>query len=322
MDERVLLATLGDGATHSGAALAQRMGVSRAAVWKQIEALRGAGLPIAAQAGRGYRLQCPLQLLSIEALRAALPRGAGAAWPCIEVHWQLDSTSSELQRRASTLPSGSAVFAERQTAGRGRRGRTWLAPPALGLTFSLLWRFEHGFAALAGLSLAVGVAVAETLRAQGAQGIALKWPNDVQQDGRKLAGILVELGGEFLGPCHAIIGIGLNVCMPASVRAGAGQPVADLADACAGVVPARNALAAALLAALAEALALFARAGFAAFAARYAALDALTGRELSVQAGGETFRARAQGVDARGALRVLRGAQTLLLDSADVSVRA
>ncbi len=322
MDERALLATLADGATHSGAALATRMGVSRAAVWKQIEALRAAGLPIAAQGGLGYRLQGPLQLLDADALRALLPRAAGPAWPCIEVHWQLDSTSSELQRREARLPSGSAVFAERQSAGRGRRGRNWLAPPALGLTFSLLWRFEHGFAALAGLSLAMGVALAETLRAQAAADIALKWPNDVLHDGRKLAGILVELGGEFLGPCHAVIGIGLNVRLPEPTRAQAGQPVADLAEACGGAAPDRNALAAALLAALAEALALFARAGFAAFAARYAALDALAGRELSVQAGGETFRARAQGVDARGALRVLRGAQTLLLDSADVSVRA
>ncbi|MHB1617317.1 MAG: biotin--[acetyl-CoA-carboxylase] ligase [Metallibacterium sp.] len=322
MDERALLATLADGATHSGATLAATLGVSRAAVWKQIENLRAAGLPIAAQGGRGYHLQCPLQLLDGDALRAALPRGVGKAWPCIEIHWQLDSTSSELQRRAALLPSGSAIFAERQSAGRGRRGRSWLAPPALGLTFSLLWRFEHGFAALAGLSLAVGVAVAETLHARGAHAITLKWPNDVQHDGGKLAGILVELGGEFLGPCHALIGIGLNVCMPAAVRADAGQPVADLVDACGGVAPARNALAAALLAALAEVLALFAREGFAAFAARYAALDALAGRELSVQTGSETFRASAQGVDARGALRVLRGAQTLLLDSAEVSVRA
>lgn len=322
MNERDVLLHLSDGATHSGAALAQDLGVSRAAVWKQIEALRAAGVPIEAVAGRGYRLLHPLQLLEVDAVRAALPGSAMAHWPSIEVRWQLDSTSSELQRRASVLPSGSVVFAERQSAGRGRRGRSWLSPPAMGLTFSLLWRFEHGFAALAGLSLVVGIAVAETLRSQGATGVALKWPNDVQYEDRKLAGILVELGGEFLGPCYAVIGIGLNVRLPMAARAGTGQPVADLAEACVGVAPDRNTLAATLLAALADVLVLFGREGFAAFAGRYAALDALAGRELAVQAGNELFRARALGVDARGALRVQRGSRHLQLDSAEVSVRA
>lgn len=322
MNERDVLLRLADGATCSGAALARDLGVSRAAVWKQIEALRAAGVPIEAEGGRGYRLAHALQLLDADAIRAALPRPVAARWPGIEVHWQLDSTSSELQRCASGLPSGSVVFAERQSAGRGRRGRSWLATPAMGLTFSLLWRFEHGFAALAGLSLAVGIAVAEALRACGAAGIALKWPNDVQHEGRKLAGILVELGGEFLGPCHAVIGIGLNVRLPDQARARAGQPVADLAEACGSSVPDRNTLAAALLAALAEVLELFGREGFAAFAARYAALDALAGRALTVQAGSGSFRAQALGVDARGALRVERDGTQLLLDSAEVSVRA
>ena len=322
MDTRALLDTLADGHTHSGAALARRLGVSRAAVWKQIETLRAAGLPVLAEGGRGYRVERPLQMLDAGAIGAALPRAVRALWPCIEVRWQLDSTSSELLRAAEDLPGATALFAEWQTAGRGRRGRGWLAPPLLGLTFSLLWRFEHGYAALAGLSLAIGVAVAETLRALGARDVALKWPNDVQHGGRKLAGILVELGGEFLGPCHAVIGIGLNLHLPRSMREAAGQPVADLAEACGDAMPARNALAAALLAALGEALEQFAHGGFAAFAARYAALDALAGREVTVEAGERRYRARAAGVDARGALRVRRGDGVVVLDSADVSVRA
>ena len=322
MDERALLILLADGDTHSGDALARRLGVSRASVWKHLRALRAAGLPFEAVAGRGYRLDAAVELLDARRIGAALPRAARARWPQIDVRWRLDSTSSALLREVAARPAGTALFAEWQTAGRGRRGRGWLAPPLLGLTFSLLWRFECGYAALAGLSLVVGVAVAETLCAQGAAEVALKWPNDVQHAGRKLGGILVELGGEFLGPCHAVIGIGLNLRLPQVLRDAAGQPVADLADACGGTVPSRNALAAALLAALGEALVCFAQEGFAAFAARYAALDALAGREVTVEAGERRYRARAAGVDARGALRVRREGEVVALDSAEVSVRA
>ncbi len=318
MDERALLCLLADGQTHSGAALAHALGLSRAAVWKQIEALRAAGLPVQAEAGRGYRVTPALQLLDAAALR----RAAGSYWPQVEVPWRVDSTSSELLRRAEDLPGGTALFAEWQNAGRGRRGRTWLAPPLLGLTFSLLWRFTQGYAALAGLSLAMGVAVAETLRRHGADAVMLKWPNDLLHRGHKFGGILVELGGEFLGPCHAVIGIGLNLHLPDALRAQAGQPVTDLAAACAGAVPARNALAADLLLALGAALTSFARDGFAAFVVRYAALDALAGRELRVEWAGRSFRAHAQGVDARGALQVRHAGELLSLDSAEVSVRA
>ena len=321
MSERDVLMRLAAGETCSGAVLARELGVSRAAVWKQIQALRAEGVPIEAHAGAGYRLAHPVKLLDLAALRGVLTPAVASCWPHIEVHWQLDSTSSELQRREPQLPSGSVILAERQTAGRGRRGRKWLAPPAMGLTFSLLWRFQKGFAALAGLSLVVGIALAETLHAMGAHAVALKWPNDVQHDGRKLAGILVELGGDFLGPCFAVIGMGLNLWLPQEVRVQAGQPVADMVDACDGTVPDRNQLVGALLAALAEALDLFAREGFSPFQARYAELDALVGRELTVQKDSESFRVLACGVDSRGALRVRRGKDALVLDSAEVSVR-
>ena len=318
MTTRALLQALATGVPVSGAMLATQLGISRAAVWKQIEQLRARGLPVAARAGQGYALPYPLELLDAAAIRAAAAPGA-----LIEVHAALDSTSSELLRRAEQAADQTFVFAELQSAGRGRRGRVWLAPPALNLTFSVLKRFERGFAALSGLSLAIGVAMAETLATAGVPRLALKWPNDLQADGRKLGGILIELGGEFLGPCHAVIGVGINLRLPPALAAAAGQPVTDLAALCGGTPPARNDLAARLTVALARALEQFAAHGFAPFAARYAALDALRDRALTVSGHGDTFAAVGAGVDARGALRVRRDSGDIAcLDSAEITVRA
>ncbi|MDE1899727.1 MAG: biotin--[acetyl-CoA-carboxylase] ligase [Xanthomonadaceae bacterium] len=318
MTTRTLLEALATGVPVSGTTLATQLGISRAAVWKQVQQLRARGLPVAARAGQGYALPYPLELLDADAMRAAAAPGT-----IIEVHAALDSTSSELLRHADQAADLTFVFAEVQSAGRGRRGRVWLAPPALNLTFSVLKRFERGFAALAGLSLAVGVAVAESLAATGVPRLALKWPNDLQADGRKLGGILIELGGEFLGPCHAVIGVGINLRLPPALAAAAGQPVTDLAALCGGTPPARNDLAARLTVALTQALEQFAGHGFAPFAVRYAALDALRDRALTVSGHGDTFSAIGAGVDARGALRVRReDGGVECLDSAEITVRA
>jgi len=175
-----------------------------------------------------------------------------------------DSTSSELLRRADGgAPGGTVVVADSQSAGRGRRGRHWLSAPADSLTFSLLWRFSGSAMALAGLSLAVGVAVAEALEGLGATGVRLKWPNDVllEREGEfaKLAGILVELAGDRRGT-QAVIGIGLNLRAPAGALP---QPAAGLAEAL-PALPDRHVLLAEMLLALASVLERFEAGGFAA----------------------------------------------------------
>jgi len=316
-----LLDLLSAGAPVSGADLARRLRVSRAAVWKQIEALRAAGLPVEAQAGHGYRLTRPLDRLDAAAIRRALPATVRKRLGALEVHWKLDSTSSEWLRRVEELPDRAFVFAEMQTAGRGRRGRSWVSPPMGNLAFSCLKRFDRGYAALSGLSLAIGVTVARALQACGVRGIGVKWPNDLVHGDAKLAGILVELGGEFLGPCHAVIGIGINLHLPDEARAAIAQPVTDL-GACSGEVPSRNRLAAVMIEHLCEALDLFAASGFAAFASGYAERDALRGRTLRVDDPRGAFEGVAMGVDARGALRVCTSNGERLVDSAEVSVRA
>ncbi|HET9834928.1 MAG TPA: biotin--[acetyl-CoA-carboxylase] ligase [Rhodanobacteraceae bacterium] len=317
-----LLDLLSAEAPVSGADLAQRLRVSRTAVWKQIEALRAAGLPIEAHAGEGYRLIRPLDRLDAAAIRRALSAPVRKRLGALEVHWKLDSTSSELLRRVDELPDRAFVFAEMQTTGRGRRGRTWISPPAGNLAFSCFKRFGQGYAALSGLSLAIGVAVTHALEACGVRGVSVKWPNDLVHHDAKLAGILIELGGEFLGPCHAVIGIGLNLHLPQEARAMIAQPVTDLDELGAGAAPLRNKLAATTIEHLCEALDVFAASGFAAFASGYARYDALRGRTLRVDDPRGAFEGEAMGVDARGALRVRTPHGERLVESAEVTVRA
>ncbi|HEY9112877.1 MAG TPA: biotin--[acetyl-CoA-carboxylase] ligase, partial [Rhodanobacteraceae bacterium] len=223
-----MLDLLAAGDALTGPELASKLGISRAAVWKQIETWRRAGLGIDSGA-HGYRLAHPLEPLGADRIRADLPAAVRRRIGVLENHWRLDSTSSELARRAADLPDLSLVFADWQQAGRGRRGRQWLSPPAVNLQFSCLKRFAGGYAALSGLSLATGVATAQALEDCGVRGVALKWPNDLVHQDAKLGGILVELGGEFMGPCHAIVGVGINLRLSDALRAALDRPCTDLA---------------------------------------------------------------------------------------------
>jgi BirA family biotin operon repressor/biotin-[acetyl-CoA-carboxylase] ligase len=321
MDHRLLLDQLSADRAASGSALAARLGVTRAAVWKQVEVLRALGAPIDAESGRGYRLRWPLEWLDAAGILAELDAGQRRRVGSIDVLWQVDSTSSELLRRGDDTGELLVCCAETQTAGRGRRGRQWLSPLGGNLYFSLRRRFEHGMAALTGLSLAAGTAAIAALADCGIHEAGLKWPNDVQARGRKLAGVLIELGGEFLGPCHAVIGVGINLRLPGALAAALGQPVIDLATLCGDAVPGRNRLAGRLLARLIEALDRFAADGFAAFADEYARLDLLRDQPVSVTDARGTRDGVAAGVDDRGALRVRHGNRIAAYDSADVSVR-
>lgn len=327
MQPAQLLALLATGKPLPGAGLAGQVGVTRAAIWKQIEALRARGVPIEARGVAGYQLPWPLQMLDAKQIRAGLPAPLVRDLGALEVHWELDSTSSELQRRGVAAKDLSVVLAETQSAGRGRRGRTWLSPPGLNLYLSCLKRFDAGFAALSGLSLAIGVIVLRALEQLGIAGAGLKWPNDLlaipaRGQGGKLGGILVELSGEYQGPCAAIIGIGLNLRLTPALHEQAGQPVCDLATLAGGPPPDRNRVAAALITALVEGLRQFERDGFAGFTADYAQHDLLHGQPLQLSGALGVFDGIGAGVDAHGALQVRVADGSLRrIDSADVTVR-
>jgi BirA family biotin operon repressor/biotin-[acetyl-CoA-carboxylase] ligase len=321
MQPQQLLALLASGDTLSGSSLASETGVTRAAIWKQIEALRHRGVPIESAGSAGYRLPWPIQMLDEEGIRLQLPPAIAGRLGALDVFWELDSTSSELQRRGPGAPDFSIVTAETQTAGRGRRGRSWLSPPGLNLYLSCLKRFDAGFASLSGLSLATGVIVLRALHALAIDGARLKWPNDVLTERGKLAGILVELSGEYQGPCAAVIGIGLNLRLTPALHEQAGQPIADLASLCNGTSPDRNRVAAALVTSLVHGLAQFESDGFAAFVDEYAQHDALRGVPLRVSSPAGDLDGVGAGIDARGALQLQTAAGLHGIDSADVTVR-
>lgn len=321
MNEQDLLQQLIAGPV-SGDALASRFGVTRAAVWKRVRALREAGVDIGAAAGRGYALAQPLDLLDGDAIRAALHAPAADALAELQVAWSLDSTNAELLRRDPPSDGVAVLLAERQTAGRGRRGRAWASPLAANLYLSLSRRYGGGLARLGGLSLAAGVAVAEALREAGVVGACLKWPNDIVVGARKLGGLLVEGSGEPAGAARAVVGLGLNVRMPVAVAGAIDQPWIDLA-ALLPDPPRRSELGARLLDHLLPALALFDRDGLAPFLPRYAAHDALRGRTIAVLGGDGTIHAgTALGVADDGALRVATQDGERRFHSGEVSVRA
>jgi BirA family biotin operon repressor/biotin-[acetyl-CoA-carboxylase] ligase len=319
MNERDLLQALTEGPS-SGDALARRFGLTRAAVWKRIEALRAGGVPIHAEAGRGYWLEHPVELLEAGAIRQAMTPAAAGALSDLEVAWSLDSTNAEALRRGAPSQGTRALFAERQTAGRGRRGRSWIGSPGNSLLLSLSRRFDGGLARLGGLSLVAGVAVAEALQAIGLQEVALKWPNDVVVAQRKLGGLLVEGSGEAAGSASAVVGLGLNLRMPASAGAALDQPWTDLASHLASL-PARNVIAARLLDHLLPALDQFDAAGLPPFLARYARLDALQGAQIVLHGHAGQVDGIALGVASDGALRVAVAGTERQVHSGEVSVR-
>jgi len=325
MHERELLARLIAGPA-SGDALADAGGQTRAAVWKRIDALRAAGIAIEARPGRGYALAQPLELLDAGGIRAALPAAVQGALHALEVAWTVDSTNTRLLERPAPIDGADVLLAERQTGGRGRRGRAWASPLAANLYLSLSRSFGGGLARLPGLSLVAGVATAEALHALGFDGVRLKWPNDlVVVDGnalRKLGGLLVEGGGEHAGPVRAVIGLGLNVRMPDAYGAAIGQPWTDLATLAGDAAVSRNAVVAMLLAHWLPALAQFDAHGLEGFLPRYAAFDALAGRSVAIEAAGVTRTGTALWLAADGALRVRFPDGEQRVHSGEVSVRA
>ncbi|MCY7354753.1 MAG: bifunctional biotin--[acetyl-CoA-carboxylase] ligase/biotin operon repressor BirA [Lysobacter sp.] len=320
MNERELLARLIAGPA-SGDALARESGQTRAAIWKNIEALRATGIGIDAQAGRGYVLRQPVELLDSIAIVDTMSDAARADLASLDVAWSIDSTNSALLREQTPGQGAAVLLAERQTGGRGRRGRAWISPLAANLYLSAARYFSGGLTRLGGLSLVAGVAVAEALHASGYAETRLKWPNDVVIGVRKLGGILVEGGGEHAGPVRAVIGIGLNVRMPQADAVDIDQPWIDLAAANTRL-PSRNAIAADVLTHLLPALETFDREGLAPFLPRYAAVDGLVGRTITVQAGDGDHAGLALGIADDGALRVGLADGERVFHSGDVSVRS
>ena len=242
-----------------------------------------------------------LDLLDPAQIRSNLSAAAHTWLSHLEVYPVLDSTNNYLIGKANAgWPSGAVCLTEQQQAGRGRLGRAWLSPFAGSLSGSLLWRFNNS-AALSGLSLATGIAVARALRRFGVTEVGLKWPNDVWWRQRKLGGILLESGNSS-GGFFVVAGVGLNIALPVPAARAIDQPWVDLREILGPGPISRNHLAALLLSEWLETFARFQQDGFRELAAEWANFDQVAGRQVRLILPNTTLRGIARGVDASGAL--------------------
>lgn len=298
-----VLQHLAAGEFRSGEMLAEALGVSRGTIWHAVRELEQGGLQVYRVKGRGYRLDKPLSLIDTKAVMRQ--PGMAKLGLTLNLLSAVDSTNTIAVQRARTgAPGRSVIVAEWQTAGRGRHGRAWHGGIAGGLTFSMLWRFTQGAAELSGLSLAVGVGLMRAIRQLGMPDVALKWPNDLVWQSRKLAGILIEMHGDALGPTSAVIGIGINVRISDAMRRLIDQPVGDLETAC-GHVMDRSVLLATVLQQLVPMMETFERHGFAPFREEWERYHAWHNRRVTISLpDGRRERGVARGIDDAGALLV------------------
>ncbi len=354
---QTLLRLLTDGQFHSGTALGQQTGRTRTAVWKAIQSLQQSGMEIYSVRGKGYRLAESIELLHRESILSALdeiaenagdapgsnampdtlsssnqglndqrlngePLKQPARLHSLDVFHDIKSTNAYLLNLAKLDGvSGHACLAEQQRAGRGRRGRNWVSPFGGNLYLSLLWQFNAGATQLGGLSLAVAVAVLRALHTVGLTRAGVKWPNDIIVNGRKLAGILLELSGEASGPCAVVMGVGLNIRTPKSEMKAVKQPWTDLESEL-GVNVARNALAAQLIHQLMVAAQEFELKGLQPFLQEWAAHDVYVGCEVTLQMPQGEIQGTVRGVDDSGALLLMHDGELQRFHSGDVSLWA
>lgn len=313
-----ILEVLADGHFHSGEVLARHLGVTRAAVWKKVHALEKLGLEVFRVPGKGYRLSDPLQLLDAAAIRAALSAECRQRLKGLTVLDAVDSTNLWVGARDQ---DPEVCFAEFQSAGRGRRGRSWVSPFGANLYMSLSWRFDEWPPGFTALGMVTAIAAVRALRELGLEDVRIKWPNDLVAAGRKLGGVLIDIQGEPPGATRAVIGLGLNVRMPAAAATQIDQPWMDLTTLSDGNPPDRNALAAGLIQALVDALKEFETAGFAAFTDDWQALDLVAGKAVALHSHEHTVTGVAAGVDEQGALLLKTPQGLKRFVSGDLSLR-
>ncbi len=289
-----LISILSNGEFHSGEHLGETLGMSRAAINKHIQTLRDWGIDVFTVPGKGYSLPEPIQLLQADFIRGQIGDDSVTVLPVI------DSTNQYLLDRLATLRSGDACIAEYQQAGRGRRGRKWFSPFGANLYLSMYWRLEQGPAAAIGLSLVIGIVMAEVLQSLGADNVRVKWPNDLYLNDRKLAGILVELTGKTGDAAQIVIGAGINLAMRRIEENIVNQGWINLQEA--GIAIDRNTLAVRLIKELRAALTQFEQEGLSPWLSRWEKLDNFIHRPVKLIIGDKEIVGISRGIGPQGAL--------------------
>ena len=307
---------LASGQFCSGQELGAQFGISRAAVSNHIKTLSQLGLDIYSVHGKGYKLAEPLKLLDKEQILELQQQAQRDKLLVLNV---IDSTNQYIKDHQAELPSGFVCVAEAQTAGRGRHGRKWVSPYGASLYLSMHWAFAEGYQALNGLSLVVGVAVVRALAKIGLKEAKLKWPNDIYVNDKKLAGILIEVEGQIGAACQTVIGIGINVALPATVTE-IDQPFTDIQRILQGNVD-RNYFAAMLIDELHTTMPLFEKSGLEPFIEAWQAADVYAGKAIRLVIGQNNINGICRGINHSGALllETSEGVQAYL--GGEISVR-
>ena len=321
---QALLHILADGKYHSGAELGRQLAVSRSAIWKIIQKIENSlGLTVYAVKGKGYRLQQPLELLDKECIIAKLSKPIMSQIPGIDILFDVDSTNAYLNNMSlDGAASGYLVLAEHQSKGQGRRGRTWVSPFGGNLYLSLLWRFPFGPSQLACLGLVIAVALVRALHRFGINDAGVKWPNDIVWQGKKLAGILLEMRGEVSGPSAIVIGLGVNIAMLQNKKGtldDIDQPWIDLESILNKPVE-RNNFIAIVINELFDVLNVFPQQQKS-LLEEWQQMDILKGQAIEVIFPDKVIEGIALGINQDGALRVQHQGKEVICHSGEVSVR-
>lgn len=315
-----LLTLLADGQFHSGVDLAQQLNVSRTTISKRVADWQALGLDIDTVTGKGYRLQTPIDWLNQAKIYAFLPNNIQNLISEFSIQQIITSTNDfvaqSLQKKSQ---SGVVCLAEMQTAGRGRRGRTWLSPPAGTFYGSVGWVFNEGFQVVEGLSLAIGVAVIRALMDCGVEGLQLKWPNDIVWQGKKLGGILIEMNAEVGGSCQVVVGVGINLALPQTVKKHIDQEVIDLREICPTLN--RQQVTAALLHHIVLVLSDYSVRGFKAYRQTWQSYDALLGLPVKVLGLAQQIEGIGAGIDQQGAFLIQTATGIEAISGGEVSIR-
>lgn len=317
-----ILHMLTDGSFHSGQSLGAVLGLSRSAVWKSIQQLRGLGIEIYAVSGRGYQLASPVELLEREKILSAMDGSSALMVRHIDIFPEIDSTNDYLGKLVHQgIESGRVCLSEYQYHGRGRQGKAWISPFGQNISLSLFWKFSAGPTTLTGLSLVVGVALVRALSHLGATELKLKWPNDLYWHNRKLGGILLEVGGETSGPANVVIGVGLNMGISQHHGEQIDQPWTDLSAVAGEGSLSRNRVCGLILQHLCKAMHEFSGRGLAPFLQEWRSHDATSERMVDLLLPGHSMTGRALGIDDHGALLLEIDGTVRRFVSGDVSLR-
>lgn len=314
---QALIEILADGQFHSGEEIGAQLGISRAAVWKQLQKLEVANIPVNSVKGRGYRLPEAVELLELTKLKQ-LGFPVNEFERC-ELSLSLDSTNDAMMLVAETNGLARHIcFAEMQTKGRGRRGREWVSPFARNLYFSMLWPFSQGIAAIQGLSLAVGLAIHRSLKPYGIE-TGLKWPNDILVGDAKLGGILIELTGDMSDACQVVIGVGLNLDIRNQDLAHISQAATGLKQL--GVKLPRNQIAADVVRHLTQLMHDFTAHGFAPLMDEWNQANGFKNKAVRLILPSSEIHGVCQGVNEKGELMIQTDHGVQVFNAGEVSLR-